>query len=47
MYQVSDVATHQRAALRPPRPVPPLPGLRSTKVLDQFRERIRLQAITQ
>ena len=42
MKPISDVAVHQRAALRPPRPAPPLPALRSTKVLDQLRERIRL-----
>ena len=42
MNQVSDVAIHHRAALRPPRPAPQLPALRSTKVLDQLRERIRL-----
>jgi integron integrase len=40
--QVSDVAIHHRAALRPPRSTPQLPALRSTKVLDQLRERIRL-----
>jgi len=40
--QVSDVAIHHRAALRPSRPVPQLPALRSTKVLDHLRERIRL-----
>ena len=42
MNQVSDVAIHHRAALRPPRSTPQLPALRSTKVLDQLRERIRL-----
>jgi integron integrase len=42
MNQVSDVVVHHRAALRPPRPAPRLPALRSTKVLDQLRERIRL-----
>jgi hypothetical protein len=37
-----DVAIHHRGALRPPRPAPPLPALRSTKVLDQLRGRVRL-----
>ena len=42
MGQPSDVAIHHRAALRPQAAVPALPALRSTKVLDQLRERIRL-----
>ena len=43
MNQLSDVAVHHRAAaLRPPLPAAPLPALRSTKVLDRLRERIRL-----
>lgn len=40
MNHVSDVAVHHRGSLRPPRPAPPLPVLRSTKILDQLRERI-------
>jgi hypothetical protein len=33
---------HQRAALRPALALAPLPALRSTRLLDQIRERIRL-----
>ena len=42
MNPISDVAIRHRGALRPPHPAPRLPALRSTRVLDQLRERIRL-----
>lgn len=42
MNHASNVAAHRAVTLRPPLPAPPLPALRSTKVLDQLRERIRL-----
>jgi integrase len=39
---MSTVASHFRSALRPAAPPSPLPPLRSTKILDRLRERIRL-----
>ena len=42
MNQLPDVAIHHRAALRSQLAAPALPTLRSTKVLDQLRERFRL-----
>lgn len=42
MTALSALADHHRAALRPAPAAPALPALRSTKVLDRLRERIRL-----
>ena len=42
MTALSVLADHHRAALRPAAALPALPALRSTKVLDRLRERIRL-----
>jgi hypothetical protein len=39
---MSTVASHFRAALRPATPPSLLPPLRSNKILDRLRERIRL-----
>ncbi len=42
MNHMSDVVSRRRAAPQPPLPAPQGPPLRSTKILDQLRERIRL-----